>query len=205
MYLGEIVETADTEELFADPKHPYTRALLSAIPVPDPTADTDRVILKGDVPSPIDPPSGCRFHTRCPSVIPPTDIDIEQETFREVMDYRQRVESGRIDLDAAWDVASGERSAAVADGGRERATADGPSLAAFKQVLFDELFDRSLSGRNRAVVENSFERLADDDWDSAATVLRNRFESVCERSHPELQDHPHPAACHLYEQPSDQR
>ncbi|PSP95085.1 peptide ABC transporter ATP-binding protein [Halobacteriales archaeon QS_4_62_28] len=196
MYLGEIVETADTAELFADPKHPYTRALLSAIPVPDPNADTDRIILKGDVPSPIDPPSGCRFHTRCPSVIPPADIDIDQETFREVMDYRQRVESGRIDLDAAWDAAGSERSAAVADGGSEA----GPSLSAFKQVLFEELFDRSLSGRNRAVVEESFEYLADDDWDSAGAVLTDRFESVCERTHPELQDQPHPAACHLYDQ-----
>jgi len=62
MYLGEIVEVAATDELFADPQHPYTKALLSAIPAPDPTVDTDdRVILEGDVPSPIDPPSGCHF------------------------------------------------------------------------------------------------------------------------------------------------
>ncbi len=69
MYLGNFVEVGNKESLYAGPLHPYTQALLSAVPVPDPTAKKERVILEGNIPSPLNPPKGCKFHTRCPKAM----------------------------------------------------------------------------------------------------------------------------------------
>ncbi|MDL1911763.1 dipeptide ABC transporter ATP-binding protein [Chloroflexi bacterium CFX6] len=82
MYLGKMVEMTTREELFRNPLHPYTKALMSAIPVPNPRLKRQRVILKGDVPSPLDPPRGCRFHPRCPVAV--ERCSQEEPAFREV-------------------------------------------------------------------------------------------------------------------------
>jgi oligopeptide/dipeptide ABC transporter ATP-binding protein len=87
MYLGRIVEIGDTEEVVANPQHPYTKALISVIPVPDPLAKREHVILKGETPNPVDIPSGCRFHPRCPEAIDackevePEDVHIEGDHY----------------------------------------------------------------------------------------------------------------------------
>ncbi len=99
MYLGKIVEIGDTDTLYSDPKHPYTRALLGAIPKPDPRAGK-RMVLHGEVPSPIDPPSGCRFHPRCPEQIgevcrqkEPPEITLSDGTFVACHLYADKAKS----------------------------------------------------------------------------------------------------------------
>jgi peptide/nickel transport system ATP-binding protein len=99
MYLGHIMELGQSQELFQDPKNPYTQSLLSAIPDPDPTSDKDRITLRGTPPSPRDPPAGCPFSTRCPMKIRPDefqdlddDVWLAIEVFREVVRERSRAD-----------------------------------------------------------------------------------------------------------------
>jgi oligopeptide/dipeptide ABC transporter ATP-binding protein len=108
MYLGVVVETAETDALFTQPLHPYTQALLSAIPIPDPELKRERVVLQGDVPSPAAPPSGCRFHTRCPAVMPicsqvdPPMLEVRRKHWVACHLYPQSInEAGASDTEGA--------------------------------------------------------------------------------------------------------
>ncbi|MGZ0747490.1 oligopeptide/dipeptide ABC transporter ATP-binding protein [Haloparvum sp. AD34] len=169
MYLGEIVEIANTQELFEDPQHPYTKSLLSAVPRIDPETRTDRTILSGTVPSPIDPPSGCRFHTRCPAVIPPEDWGGDQAAFRDVFAFRNRILDDAIDPEAAAQRIGSESEDAVADHLIER------SLDRDLEELPSDAAD---------VVREAALALAGGDVEDAADVVGDAFTSPCEEQRP---------------------
>jgi peptide/nickel transport system ATP-binding protein len=176
MYLGEIVETAPTEELFEDPQHPYTRALLGSTPIADPRRRGESTSLTGDVPSPSDPPPGCRFHTRCPEVIPDEEYDLDAETWRAVLNLRLRVVSRGIDVEAV------RKYAATGD---DPETADPDAMRAEIREEFDlpsTLPDR----RAEEALSGALDRLVAGDTDGAGERLTEAFPTVCRRDRPGL-------------------
>ena len=195
MYLGEIVEVGPTDAVFENPRHPYTEALLSAVPTPDPRSRGDHIELTGSVPSPSDPPSGCRFHTRCHRVVQPAGIDLDQAVWRRVLDLRERVLTGEVDAESVRErlQAGGEASARTAhnvdtdgvaeDESRVREAFDLP------EPLSDEAAERVLADAVDAL-------LAGDD-DRAAAVLATEFTTPCADHDPEFTAHgpDHEAAC----------
>ena len=175
MYLGQLVELSDTEELFENPQHPYTEALLQSIPVPDPRASGERGVLEGDVPSPIDPPSGCRFRTRCPQLIAPEQYDLSPTEWAQVKAFMRETERRTFEID-------GE--------------------ASLRNEFFP---DGTPSGEAGSLVETSIDDVLSDDWDAAEERLTEAFaeQSICAREIPAYEvesEHggTHFAACHLH-------
>jgi len=177
MYLGELVEVGPTETVLADPRHPYTRALLSAVPDPVPGGGGRTTTLTGDVPDPADPPPGCRFHTRCPEVIPPEGVDLPAAEYRAVRDLRVALRDGTFDPATHRD-AEGAFPARVRD--------------AFD--LPDPLSDDDAE----AAVAAALDRLGEDR--TAALAALGPLTSPCETDAPALErtDAGHEAACLLH-------
>ena len=186
MYLGEIVEIGPIEDVFADPQHPYTEALLSSIPTPDPRIERERIELSGSVPDAADPPDGCRFHTRCHRVIQPEGIDLEQSNWRRLLDFRNRLAAETIDPESfqkappdeagtRTDVTHDSAAGTAATGARIRAEFGLP------ERLSDRTAEQALS--------DAIERLAAGNVEAAAERLSSAFVTPCATTVPEDTDH----------------
>ena len=190
MYLGEVVETGPVSTVFADPKHPYTEALLSSVPTPDPRATPEPIELDGPVPSPADPPSGCRFHTRCHRVIQPDGLGLDQDAWRGVVRLRERVESGEIDPARVREQAAAGDEATTATDQKARTqlrdTFDIPSQLSSAEA------EETLRAGLDLVLAGSFE--------AATTTLAETFTSPCAEREPPSVVHgdAHESACLLH-------
>ncbi|WP_227353100.1 ABC transporter ATP-binding protein [Haladaptatus salinisoli] len=180
MYLGEIVESGPTDAVFERPQHPYTRALLSSMPTPDPRRRGQTVELTGEVPDPSNPPSGCRFHTRCPEIIQPDGYDFEQSNWRAVMNLRVQLQTKGIDLDAVHEFIEAEHDRPVAE------LDDSTSIVG--NVIRDEFeIPESLSdSRADDVLDRALAHVANENQERARELLAKEFHTVCEDTHPEL-------------------
>ena len=194
MYLGEIAELGTTEDVYNPPYHPYSEALLSAIPEPDPLWEGDRILLSGTVPSPLDPPSGCRFHTRCPRVIPPESFELSTENWRSVLNFKLRLQ-GAESLEAV--------TALETDGDevRDPSTMNRTEIEALVREEFDlpnEFADPRVEDELATIIDS----LTEENLEEATTHFEDVFSSPCETDTPEQvpTGDTHKIACHLYDE-----
>jgi peptide/nickel transport system ATP-binding protein len=189
MYLGEIVEIGPVEEIFTNPQHPYTEALLSSIPTPDPRASVGGIELKGTVPSPTNPPSGCRFHTRCHKVIQPDGIDVDQEDWRGLLNFRDKVTAGEIDVE---DVREN-----VAASGTEPTNAEIQSEIRREFDIGETVGDPDLE----RTLSEALDLLIDEDDERAGEILMDAITTPCAETDPERTVHAadHESACLRHE------
>jgi peptide/nickel transport system ATP-binding protein len=192
LYLGEFAEMGPTEDVFEPPHHPYTEALLSAIPEPDPGWEGDRIYLSGEVPSPLDPPSGCRFHTRCPKIIQPAETGLDQSVWRGLVDLRQRLR----DADSLASVSTVTADTNANSGGDL-------SQSALADRVRGEFNLPARLGNSEAeeVLSAALEHLHDREFAAARAAMDDLVTTPCQRTDPELHEvgDGHRIACLLYD------
>ncbi|ELZ13810.1 oligopeptide ABC transporter ATPase [Halovivax asiaticus JCM 14624] len=180
MYLGEIVEQGPIEDVLESPAHPYTRVLMNSVPSLDPSDRTFESPLTDTIPDPGDPPSGCRFHTRCPELIPPADLAVSDEEWQTLAAFRFTIETG--ELPSAVDP-----------------TTVGDVDAATVREEFDlptELADQELNRR----IGSAVEAVASGDVETAGQELASVLPTVCEQVVPTQSTHRgRPVNCHRYD------
>lgn len=189
MYLGKIMELGPTEELFTDPANPYTHSLLSAIPEPDPTAGSQRIMLPGTPPSPRDPPSGCQFTTRCPAKIRPEEFDdLDDEVWDAIERFREIVrDRHRIDL-------------GISDRLKRRVN----RFSRFDDVdeaIEDFFGDLTVPPEVMEHIDAAAERVKDGYPGEARTYLSDTFDSVCDTDRPahhQVSDSGRTSYCHRH-------
>ena len=199
MYLGELAEIGDTKEVYGPPYHPYAEALLSAIPEPDPLWEADRIILSGNVPSPLAPPSGCKFHTRCPHVIPPEGYKMDQAVWRSLLDFKLRLRGaeGLESVLAVDELVESESGTEVGD--LDLAQIDESIRAEF------DLPARVQDSQVEQVLTDVMEHLADGQIEPALEAMESTFVSPCESTEPTAisTGRTHQIRCHLYDSEYD--
>ncbi|MFD1513896.1 ABC transporter ATP-binding protein [Halomarina rubra] len=181
MYLGEIVEIGDTEEIFTNPQHPYTEALLSAVPRPDPRRKRQDIELKGIVPSPTNPPSGCRFHTRCHRVIQPDEWDLEQSEWRSLLNFRDGVVEESLDVETTREMLRTGPADEDVDVADARLRAELREEYDLPETLSDQQAERTLS--------ESLDHLVEGEYGEAQELLAEAFVTPCEQEEPAYADH----------------
>jgi peptide/nickel transport system ATP-binding protein len=191
MYLGNVMELGPTEELFAEPANPYTRALLSAVPEPNPDAETERVTLRGTPPSPRDPPVGCPFTTRCPSKIRPDGFEqVDDETWEAVEVFREALR-GRSRADRSLT----ERARELLGMETRFATVD--------EVVEELFLGRDLPTGVEEPVDRAATLAREGDEEAALDHLRAELGSVCDREPPtaaDIADDGRVSRCHRHEE-----
>lgn len=204
MYLGKVVERGPTSDLFQHANHPYTQSLLSSIPLPNPDLQRESIRLEGDVPSPIDPPSGCNFHPRCPKVIPPENWEYSHDEWRRVLRFKTRLKNEKIkpnavrrDLEARQeDVKQTDIVNAIYN---DHISTWTPSDLVSEAV--DDDVAEELSPKLEQKVRNFLEIAVADSRKAAVTKLEKKWKTACATTDPRevhLND-TRSTNCHLYD------